>query len=404
MKYYKYRFSVMLIAISLCSTTFAELKESNFTTGGESSKLEYSFAFLGDLHFDRLGHHDMDWVKETHPGDIRQIKNYSQVTEQNSQGLLEAVFNSLKNQNIPTFAIIQAGDFVEGLCGSYELQVLQFKEAIAFVEPLTPSVPFLITKGNHDITGPGAAKAYSDIIVPWLGKQLGTTMSGASYYVKHKSDLFIFFDAYRHDLNWLDEVLDRHPARHVFFIIHKPVVPYNARSQWHIFSKDKEQFQREKLLSLLGKYHVIVLSGHLHHYSVLRRKTDGGVFVQLAMNGVIDIDERKVKLLEGVDKYTPELVDLEANFNTKTKHTRRELLKKEKPFIDYFELAETPCYSLIKVSDNYIDVDVRLRSSQSTWRRLQIAKSTLNITNTGYNLTNKFTSKKRSNGKRNDNK
>ncbi len=394
MKSYFFRFSVMLIAISLCSITFAELKESSFTTGGESSKLEYGFALLGDFHFDRLGHHDMDWVKETHPGDVRQIENYSRVTKQNSRGLFESVSNSLKDQNISTFAIIQTGDFVEGLCGSYELQALQFKEAIAFVEPLTPSIPFLISKGNHDVTGPGAAKAYSDIIVPWLGKQLDTTITGTSYYVKHKSDLFIFFDAYRPDLDWLDEVLDQHPARHVFFIIHKPVVPYNARSQWHIFSKDKDRFKREKLLSLLGKYRTIVFGGHLHYYSVLRRKTDGGVFVQLAMNSVIDFDERKVELLEGVDKYTPELVDLEANFNTKTKHARRELLKKEKPFIDYFELAKTPCYSLIKVSDNYIDVDVRLRSSQSTWRQLRIERSTLNVINTGYhNRINKFTPK-----------
>jgi len=111
------------------------------------------------------------------------------------------------------------------------------------------------------------------------------------------------------------------------------------------------------------------------------------------MISVIDIGESKVKLLEGVDEYTPDLVNLEANFSTKTKDARRELLKNEKPFIDYFELAKTPCYSLMKVSDNYIDIDVRLRSSQSTWRRLRIERSTLNITNTSDNLTNKFTSK-----------
>ena len=386
---------MMLIVILLFSSVaFAMAKTSSSTTNKTPQKPEYTFAFLGDMHYDKLYHHDMNWVKETHPGDIRQIENYSKVTKQNTPALLESVSNSLKNQNSPTFATIQIGDFVEGLCGSYELQVLQFKEAIAFVEPLTASMPFLITKGNHDVTGPGAAKAYTDIIVPWLGKQLNTAITGTSYYVKHKSDLFIFFDAYRPDLDWLAQVLDQQPAKHVFFIIHKPVVPYNARSQWHIFSKDKDRLKREKLLSLLGKHHAIVLSGHLHYYSALRRKTDSGSFVQLSMNSVLDFDERKVKLLEGVDEYTPDLVNLEANFSTKTKDARRELLKNEKPFIDYFELAKTPCYSLMKVSDNYIDVDVRLRSSQSTWRRLRIERSTLNITNTSDNLTNKFTSKK----------
>lgn len=401
----KYCFTMMLIAISLYSITFADLKEADFTTSGELPKLDYCFAFLGDLHFDRLRHHDMKWVKDKHPGDVRQIKNYSQVTEQNSQDLLGSVFSSLKNQNSSAFAIIQSGDFVEGLCGNYKLQALQFKEAIAFVKQLTPSIPFLITKGNHDITGPGADKAYSDIIVPWLGKQLDSTISGTSYYVKHKSDLFIFFDAYSPNLDWLNEVLDQHPARYVFFIIHEPVVPYNARSQWHIFSKDKDQLQRENLLSILGRYHAIVLSGHLHHYSVLRRKTDGGFLIQLAMNSVVDIHKSKFELLEGVDKYTSELVNLEANFNTKTKYIRKEILKKEKPFIDYFELAQTPCYCLMKVSDEYIDIDVRLRNNQSTWRQLQINKTTLNVINTGYcNTTNKFMSKKQLNGKQNDNK
>jgi len=375
MKSYSPKFLLVVAAILLCNVVaFAEQGQ-----GGEVPNSKYSFAFLGDLHFDRLHHHDMDWVKEKQPGDVRQIENYSRVTGQNSRGLLEAVSDSLKDQTNPAFAVVQAGDFVEGLCGSYDLQVLQFKEAFSFVEPLTPSIPFLITKGNHDITGPGADKAYTDVVLPWLGKQLNTAISSASYYVKHKGDLFVFFDAYRPDLDWLKEVLGQHPARHVFFIIHKPVVPYNARSQWHIFSRDKDHSKREKLLSLLGKYHAIVLSGHLHHYSVLRRKTDKGAFVQLAMNSVIDIGERKVKLLEGVDKYTPDLVDLEANFNTKTKDARRKLLKKEKPFIDYFELAKTTGYFLVTVSDNAIDIDIRLRNSRSTWRKLRIARSTLDV-------------------------
>lgn len=66
----------------------------------------------------------------------------------------------------------------------------------------------------------------------------------------------------------------------------------------------------------------IVLSGHLHHYSVLCRKTGDGAFVQLAMNSVIDIDERKVQLLEGINEYTSDLIDLEVNFDTKTKNAR----------------------------------------------------------------------------------
>jgi hypothetical protein len=322
----------------------------------------------------------MNWVQYNHPGDLRHIKNYCEITRRNTPVLLASVSDSLKSETGSIFAIIQAGDFVEGLCSSYELQVLQFNEAIDFVTPFSASVPFLIAKGNHDITGPGADRAYSDIMLPWLGKQLKTEVSGASYYVKHQGDLFIFFDSYHPDLNWLEEVLSQHPARYVFFIVHQPVVPYNARAQWHIFSQDNERSQRDRLLSLLGKYRAVVLSGHLHHYAILRRETAEGCFVQLAMNSVVAVSEQPVELIEGVKMYTPALVDLEPEFDQETAEKRRALLEEEKPFLSYFELAKTSGYSVVTVSKDAIDIDVHVRSSQSTWRRLRVDRSSLGIT------------------------
>jgi len=369
-----------VITLCLIVVALVEAAEVNPRSGLRDETQAYGFAFLGDLHFDRLEHHDMAWVKTSHPGDIRQIENYSDITKRNSPALLKAVSNALENQKIAPFAIIQVGDFVEGLCGNYDLQVSQFNEAIAFVTPYAGSIPFLITKGNHDITGPGASRAYSDVIVPWLGAQVDAPIRGTSYTIKHANDLFVFFDAYKPDLDWLEKVLIQNPARQVFFIVHEPVVPYNARAQWYVFSRDKERPQREKLISLLGEYHAIVLCGHLHRYSVVRRITENGFFVQLAMNSVVDRRAGDVKLLDGVDAYVPELVDLEPKFDAKTKDARRELLSAEKPFVSYFEMANTSGYGLITVSDKFIDVGVRLRSEQKTWRRLRIDPSTLNIT------------------------
>lgn len=374
-KNHKRLFLTILAALTLYGIAVAETREYSVESAGKTPEREYVFAVLGDLHFDRLHHHDMNWVRATHPGDVKQIEDYSHITNQNTRPLLESVLQSLKIANCPTFAILQSGDFVEGLCGSYELQSVQFNEAVAFVGPLIAPIPLLITKGNHDITGPGADKAYSDIIMRWIEKQLQTTISGTSYYVSHKSDLFIFFDCYKPDLDWLAEVLHQNPARHVFFVIHKPVVPYNERASWHIFSSPEEQHQRQTLLSLLGKYRAVVLSGHLHYYSALVRKTDGGCFVQLGLNSVIDMEQGKVELLEGIDKYGPDLVNREANLDPQTEQTRSEILTQEKPFIDYFELAKTSCYSVIGVSDNGIDVDMHLRSNPDTWRRLRIALS-----------------------------
>ena len=63
-------------------------------------------------------------------------------------------------------------------------------------------------------------------------------------------------------------------------------MPYNARSNWHIYSSPKQAAQRAQLLELLGRHRAIVLCGHLHKYSLLVRRTDYGPFVQLAISSV----------------------------------------------------------------------------------------------------------------------
>jgi len=40
----------------------------------------FSFPLLGDLHFDKLEHHDMAWVDQKKKGDLGQIHNYSRIT------------------------------------------------------------------------------------------------------------------------------------------------------------------------------------------------------------------------------------------------------------------------------------------------------------------------------------
>ena len=37
----------------------------------------FNFMLLGDIHFDKLEHHDMDYLKLKYPNDIGQIQNYS---------------------------------------------------------------------------------------------------------------------------------------------------------------------------------------------------------------------------------------------------------------------------------------------------------------------------------------
>src|SRR5689334_21306097 len=48
-----------------------------------------TFPVLGDLHFDRLEHHDLDWLRRDHPGDVAQVENYSKLTREIMPGLFD---------------------------------------------------------------------------------------------------------------------------------------------------------------------------------------------------------------------------------------------------------------------------------------------------------------------------
>src|SRR5437763_738740 len=55
-------------------------------------KPRYAFVVLGDLHYDRMTHHDLDWVrKEKGNGDIHQIEGYCKSTEQHLPQLMKRV-------------------------------------------------------------------------------------------------------------------------------------------------------------------------------------------------------------------------------------------------------------------------------------------------------------------------
>ena len=341
----------------------------------------YAFPLLGDIHYDKWSHHDLDWVKKEKPGDVKQMEGYVATTEKYTPKLLEEVATAVKDlkaRNIAVPFVVQVGDLVEGLCGSFDLQSLQFRDATAAVEQAAFGAPTLLVKGNHDITGPGAPEAFDKVLLPWLSKQAGVELKSASYVRRQSDDLFVFFDAYKPDLDWLAKTLEakENQAKRVFFVIHPPVVPYNARADWHIFPRENKRPQRERLLSLLGKYGAMVLSGHLHKYSLLTRKTADHAITQLAVCSVLRSEKETPKgVLEGVGKYGPDLVDLEPKHAPDTVQQRRELLKAETPFIDRFEYADTAGYSIVKVYADRVDVDLYAGVGQGTWRAREIAQT-----------------------------
>jgi hypothetical protein len=244
------------------------------------------------------------------------------------------------------------------------------------------ATPFLFTKGNHDCQGIGSAKAFDSVFLPFLSEQIRALskreekLQKAYFTVSQGNALFVFFDAYdKHDcLDWLEAVLAKRTEQHVFVVIHTPVAPYGARAAWHIFSSPPETARRNRLLGLLGKHNAIVLSGHLHKFNSMVRETSEGKFFQLALHSVIPPGETNgFDFLSGTKDYTPDQVELEADYNPESKEMRRELIVAEKPFVNHFEYCDLPGYAVLSVNKNKVEAKLYSGITRKSWKTIDIS-------------------------------
>ncbi len=345
----------------------------------------FSFVLLGDLHYDKLEHHDMAWVRQDKPNDVRQIENYSQITRDVMPGLFDRVRATIAtlNQSPATRVafVLQAGDLVEGLCGNEELSVRQNTEALAFLRGARLGVPLLFTKGNHDITGPGAVAAFTGVFHPFLTEQVRALTPGAaelkntSYTVDRGNVQFAFFDAYEsaRSLEWFEAVAARRTAEHFFVIVHPPVVPYGARANWHVFAHPKEASRREKFLALLGGQQALVIGGHIHKYNSLARTAGQGRFAQFALSSVLSAPAAQPKdVLTGVAAYNPDQIKVEPTFSPANEAERRAIYEVERPFVRAFEYADLPGYAVVTVDGARVTVKMFAGSGTALWRTVDL--------------------------------
>ena len=104
--------------------------------------------------------------------------------------------------------ILQIGDLVEGLCGSEALATKQANDALDLVRRSEFPTPFLFTKGNHDITGPGAVDAYRQLLLPFISQAAGSNITEAAFARRQGGTLVAFYDAYdKNSLDWFDKTL-----------------------------------------------------------------------------------------------------------------------------------------------------------------------------------------------------
>lgn len=240
---------------------------------------------------------------------------------------------------------------------------MQTNELIRYIDQQQLQLPFIAIKGNHDITGTGAKEVYDEIVLPWQAKQLRQSVDSANNVYVYNGARFILFDCFKEQesLAWLKTVIKDHKKDEIlFFCTHIPVVPYDARSNWHIYVHPDQEQQREELLNLLAEHHAIVLSGHLHKTSILTRSTPSGNFVQVGLGSVIPSLNAPIKNhLKGLDTYGADLVHLEPNFSPGSLEARREILEKEKPYIRYYEYADFCGYASVRV-DSHRDITLSI--------------------------------------------
>jgi len=339
------------------------------------SSEQWSFSLIGDLHYDQLDHHDFDWVKKEKPDSVRQIESYSRITEDNLPTLMARVKDTVKSNDCSM--IVQIGDLVQGLCGTPSLAKKHCEDAVAFFKAQDFGVPFLVTKGNHDVTGPGSVEAYDETVVPFIGERMEEAAPGKAHFSqKRDRTLFVFFDAYnRESFAWFADLMKtRDPDEQVIFVVHPPVVPYNARSTWTVFGgSEAGQAKRQQLLELLGKHKAIVLCGHLHKYSLVERKTSEGAFTQLAISSVAYSQQDKPRdILHGIDQYGPDLVELEPGHSPDTVMQRREVLAAEKPHIRRFDHGNFWGHAVVKLSPEGIEADIYQMLGDAPWKSVNL--------------------------------
>jgi hypothetical protein len=239
----------------------------------------------------------------------------------------------------------------------------------------------LFTKGNHDITGPGAAAAFSQVFHPFLTGQAravapaSAEIKSACYTLNCGSAQFAFFDAYdaAKSLEWLEAVVAQRSAEHFFAVIHPPVVPYGARATWHIFSSAREQARREKLLGLLGDQHAIVIGGHIHKYNTLARAAGKGRFAQFALSSVLSAPAAQPKdVLTGVAAYNGDQIKVEPAFSPETATERRAVFEAERKFVQSFEYADLPGYAVLQVAGPRVTVKMYAGTGSELWRTVDL--------------------------------
>jgi 3',5'-cyclic AMP phosphodiesterase CpdA len=237
------------------------------------------------------------------------------------------------------------------LAGTEEKARQMASNTMKAIDAIQMPVPWIIAKGNHDVTGPGGAEAFDAYYIPMFRRQTNQPeINSASYSYSYDNVRITCIDPWDKEKDmvaFLESELSEPDAKYKFVAIHEPVIPVTERC-WHTLRKDPEQ--REKLLEVIARNKAIVLCGHLHRYSVVRRNTPYGPIVQVMAISVIK-DRNYQKPAKVITKYGPSLAENVPDWQPETLNTRKDLLSEEAKYVTYYKQTDLPGYAVIKIDE-----------------------------------------------------
>lgn len=309
-----------------------------------------SFLVLGDLHYDLLEDHDMEWLR-TKPDDLRQVtEEYTVYTKNNWTDFIGILKQKVLSEGSAMKGIVQLGDLSEGLAGSTGKARQMAENAMKAVENANMKVPWILVKGNHDITGPGAIEAFQEFYLPMIRRQTKNQEIRKACYSYTVGDVQITcldpWDKQTDMVSFLEKEFSSSKAKFKFVAIHEPVIPVTERC-WNILRSDTAK--REKMLELIAKNHAIVLCGHLHRYSVVCRNTNSGPVVQVMVISVVK-DRKYITPSYEITEYGPSLASNVPDWQPATMETRKAILAEEAKHVTFYKQTDLPGYALLKIN------------------------------------------------------
>ncbi len=321
-----------------------------FTISGQTT----SFLLLGDTHYDKMENHDFQWLSANNAGDISQIEGYTANTRNNWDDFMKHLRNVVKTNAPQIKALIQLGDISEGLAGDSKADQMA-KSVMDAVDKSKLGVPWIIVKGNHDVTSGTAAKnAFIANYIPMIRKQTGdNSITTANYSYRVGNVEFFVCDYYERNtvdpLVWLDAAAKASTATVKFALFHQPVIPVTERC-WHMYNTTAEDGNRQRLLEVMATNKLIALVGHLHRYSVCRRTTQWGPIVQIMATSVIS-NRNDVSTSNVITAYGPSIAANLPSYEPATLETRKAQLVAEQPYVTFYKQCTLQGYGVLSIDD-----------------------------------------------------